>query len=121
MTRPGPASHVPTPANGRAATNNGATQQTAARTTPAMPTAKVTVCWPAQAAGATIIEPISAKALKFFFMADLLLVSGAKQQRGDVVEGEGGDHEHGRHPESDLNDAAGDRARAGRAVGAGSP
>lgn|SRR5579871_4021070 len=86
-------------------------------------TAKVTECWPAQAVGATIIEPIKAKALKlvFMFMADLLSVSGAKQQRGDVVEGEGGDHEHGRHPESDLNDAAGDRARAGRAVGAGSP
>src|SRR5260370_42315743 len=48
----------------------------------------------------------------------LLLALGVKQQRGDVVEGEGGHHEHRRDPERELNEAAGNRARASCAIGA---
>ena len=49
------------------------------------------------------------------------MVSGGKQQRGDVVECEGGRDEHRRKPERDLDNAAGDRARAGSILGAGPP
>lgn len=48
-------------------------------------------------------------------------MSGAKQKRGDVVEGEGGYDEHGGDPERDLDKATGDGTRARGAIGAGAP
>src|SRR6266545_3408159 len=83
-------------------------------------TAKVIVRSPANAAGAVISEAIRAKALKvFFIISGLLLVSRAKQQWGDVVEGEGRHDDHRRDPERELNDAAGNRTCAGGVVGTG--
>jgi hypothetical protein len=49
------------------------------------------------------------------------LVSGEQQQRGDIVKGKGGDHEHSRDPERELDETAGDGARARGASGAGAP
>ena len=58
--------------------------------------------------------------LERFFMG-APSTSNGQQQRGDVIEREGGCNEHRRDPECGPDEAAGDERCAGGTVGAGSP
>src|SRR5690606_5049271 len=83
-------------------------------------TPKVTIRSAANAAGVVIIETIRAMVLERFFMG-VPSTSNGQQQRGDVIEREGGCNEHRRDPECGPDEAAGDERCAGGTVGAGSP
>src|SRR5690606_36404238 len=81
-------------------------------------TPKITIRSAANAAGVVIIETIRAMVLERFFMR-VPSKSNGQQQRGDVIEREGGCNEHRRDPECGPDEAAEDAARAGRTADAG--